>query len=177
MTGEKKGLGAAYVRGMRHAIDKQKAEVFFEMDADLSHDPFLIADFMKKIEEGNDLVIGSRYMKGGSIPSNWAFHRKLFSLFGNLIVRFGLMMPGLKEWTSGYRAIRVEVFETIKRINERHKTAVLVVEHNVKSLFEIVNRAYVLDKGMVVAEGKPRELIASGIFEKVLLGKASKVRP
>ncbi len=63
-----------------------------------------------------------------------------------------------------------EVFETIKRINERHKTAVLVVEHNVKSLFEIVNRAYVLDKGAVVAEGKPRELIASGIFEKVLLG-------
>lgn len=68
-----------------------------------------------------------------------------------------------------------EVFEIIKRINERHKTAVLVVEHNVKSLFEIVNRAYVLDKGAVVAEGKPRELIASGIFEKVLLGKVSKV--
>lgn len=63
-----------------------------------------------------------------------------------------------------------EVFATIKRINERHKTAVLVVEHNVKSLFEIVSRAYVLDKGAVVAAGKPRELIASGIFERVLLG-------
>ncbi|MES2088212.1 MAG: ABC transporter ATP-binding protein [Patescibacteria group bacterium] len=63
-----------------------------------------------------------------------------------------------------------EVFETIRRINERHKTAVLIVEHNVKSLFEIVNRAYVLDKGEVVAEGEPQKLIASGIFEKVLLG-------
>lgn len=114
LSGEKRGLGAAYVRGMRYAIDRLKAEVFFEMDADLSHDPALIPAFLEKIAAGSDLVIGSRYMKGGSIPSNWAFHRKVFSLAGNLMVRFGLMLPGLKEWTSGYRAIKVAVFEDIK---------------------------------------------------------------
>lgn len=63
-----------------------------------------------------------------------------------------------------------EVFAAIKRINEFHKTAVLVVEHNIKSLLEIAHRVYVFDKGKVAAEGKPSELVSSGIFEKVLLG-------
>lgn len=64
-----------------------------------------------------------------------------------------------------------EVFEKIKEINERHKTAIFVVEHNIKSLLQVVNRAYVLDKGKVVREGDPSTLIKSGILEKVFLGK------
>lgn len=64
-----------------------------------------------------------------------------------------------------------EVFAKIKEINERHKTAIFVVEHNLKSLLHIVHRAYVLDRGAVVAEGKPDTIIASGILEKVFLGK------
>lgn len=64
-----------------------------------------------------------------------------------------------------------EVFAKIKEINERHRTAILVVEHNLKSLLHIVNRAYVLDKGAVVSEGKPAEILTSGILEKVFLGK------
>lgn len=64
-----------------------------------------------------------------------------------------------------------EVFAKIKEINERHKTAVFVVEHNLKSLLHIVHRAYVLDKGAVVAEGEPNDVIQSGILEKVFLGK------
>ena len=64
-----------------------------------------------------------------------------------------------------------EVFAKIKEINERHKTAILVVEHNLTSLLHIVDRAYVLDRGAVVAEGKPETIIASGILEKVFLGK------
>ena len=65
-----------------------------------------------------------------------------------------------------------EVFAKIKEINERHKTAIFVVEHNLQSLLHIVDRAYVLDKGVVVAEGKPDEVIQSGILEEVFLGKA-----
>ncbi len=64
-----------------------------------------------------------------------------------------------------------EVFAKIKEINERHKTAIFVVEHNLTSLLHIVHRAYVLDKGVVVAEGKPDEVIKSGILERVFLGK------
>lgn len=65
-----------------------------------------------------------------------------------------------------------EVFAKIKEINTRHKTAIVIVEHNLKSLLEIVDRAYVLDKGQVVAEGTGQNVINSGILEKVFLGKA-----
>jgi len=64
-----------------------------------------------------------------------------------------------------------EVLEKIKEINERHKTAIFVVEHNIKSLLDIVHCAYVLDKGRVVKTGDPLSLIKSGILEKVFLGK------
>lgn len=63
-----------------------------------------------------------------------------------------------------------EVFAKIKEINEQRKTAIVVVEHNIKSLLEIVSRAYVLDRGEVKAEGEPKKLISSGILEKVFLG-------
>ncbi|MDB5259251.1 MAG: hypothetical protein JWO73_459 [Candidatus Taylorbacteria bacterium] len=64
-----------------------------------------------------------------------------------------------------------EVFAKIKEINERRRTAVVVVEHNLASLLEITHRAYVLDKGRVVAQGEPKQLLATGILEKVFLGK------
>lgn len=63
-----------------------------------------------------------------------------------------------------------EVFQNIKQINERHKTAIVVVEHNIKSILDIVHRAYVLAAGKVAAEGKPQELISSGVLEKIFLG-------
>ncbi len=63
-----------------------------------------------------------------------------------------------------------EVFEKIREINERRKTAIFVVEHNLKSLLEITKRAYVLDKGKIYAEGDPKEIIEKGILERVFLG-------
>ncbi len=64
-----------------------------------------------------------------------------------------------------------DMFATIKSINERHNTAIMVVEHNVKSLLGIVQRAYVLDKGQVVYENNTDTLIKSGVLEKVFVGK------
>lgn len=63
-----------------------------------------------------------------------------------------------------------EVFAKIKEINQRHKTAIMIVEHNLKSLLEIVDRAYVLDKGRVVASDSARAIISSNILERVFLG-------
>lgn len=63
-----------------------------------------------------------------------------------------------------------EVFEKIKQINIARKISIVIVEHNLKSVNEIAHRTYVLDKGKVVAEGKPEELMNSGILEKVFLG-------
>ena len=64
-----------------------------------------------------------------------------------------------------------EVFSLIKEINLKRKTAIVIVEHNLKSLLEIVDRAYVLDKGQVVAENTGEAIIKSDILEKVFLGK------
>lgn len=114
--GEKKGLGAAYVRAMTYAIEKMGAEVMFEMDADLFHDPHKVPEFLKRIDEGYDFVIGTRYSDGGSIPKNWGFNRKIYSIGGNLLVKSILMRFSIHDWTGGYRAIRKEVF--LKEKNE-----------------------------------------------------------
>lgn len=65
-----------------------------------------------------------------------------------------------------------EVFAFVKDINQKRKTAILVVEHNIKSLLEIADRGYILDKGKVVAEGNPKELVSKGILERVFTGKS-----
>ena len=109
-TGEKKGLGAAYIRGMQYAIDKMGADVLFEMDADLQHDPEKIPEFLAKIDKGYDMVIGTRYSEGGSIPAAWPIHRKIFSVFGNLLIRTIMMRFWLHDWTGGFRALKKEVF-------------------------------------------------------------------
>lgn len=109
-SGERKGLGAAYVRGMTYAIDKMGAEVVFEMDADGQHDATKIPEFLKKIDEGSDMVIGTRYSGGGSIPPNWPPQRKAFSIVANLLVRTVFMRFSIHDWTGGYRALKKEVF-------------------------------------------------------------------
>lgn len=114
LTGDREGLGKAYLRGMDYAIARLKANIMFEMDADHSHDPKVIPEFLNQIDQGYDLVIGSRYIKGGSIPANWGLHRKIFSIFGNLLVRILLFHFSHHEWTSGYRAIRVPLYQKIK---------------------------------------------------------------
>lgn len=64
-----------------------------------------------------------------------------------------------------------EVFQKIKEINERRKTAILIVEHNIKSLLTIATRAYVLDKGQIIHEGKSQEVLQGHILERVFAGK------
>ncbi len=64
-----------------------------------------------------------------------------------------------------------EVFAKIKEINERRGMAIVVVEHNIQSILQIVDRAYVLDKGVVVTSGAPKELMSSGVLEDVFMGK------
>lgn len=108
---DKEGLGKAYVRGFTYAIEKLDAYVVLEMDADLQHNPQVIPQFLKTIENGADFVIGSRYIKGGSIPKDWGFQRKFFSIVGNLIIRLGFMKLKIADWTSGYRAIKAWVIK------------------------------------------------------------------
>lgn len=116
-VGEKKGLGAAYIRAMNYAVE-HGADIMFEMDADLQHDPTKIPEFLKKIDEGCDMVIGTRYSGGGSIPKEWPIQRKMFSVFGNLLIRTLLLKFSIHDWTGGYRALKKEVF-----LKEKEKLA------------------------------------------------------
>lgn len=110
---QKSGLGGAYLKGMTHAFSELKADAVFEFDADLSHDPNKIPLFLKSLDKGNQLVLGSRYIKGGSIPPEWGLHRKLLSIGANLLIPLILTDFRVRDWTSGYRALTKEVFEAV----------------------------------------------------------------
>ncbi len=114
LRGRKQGLGNAYIRGFKYAMRYMHADIVFEMDADLSHDPAMISFFVYEIQKGSDFVIGSRYIDGGSIPGNWPLIRKLNSQWGNLFARHVAGLGKIKDCTSGYRAIRTSL---LKRIN------------------------------------------------------------
>jgi len=113
IEGRKAGLGAAYIRGMNHAIEKMSAEVVFEMDADFSHNPEDVPRLMSEISSGADFVIGSRYVKGGSIPENWGWLRRMLSLGGNLVARYVAGIYRVRDCTAGFRAIRGEIIRDI----------------------------------------------------------------
>ena len=95
---------------MNYAIDKMGADAMLGIDADNQHPPKKIVEFVKKMDEGFDIVIGTRYSGGGSIPDNWPLRRKIFSIVGNLLVRIILLRPYIHDWTGGYRLIKKEVF-------------------------------------------------------------------
>ncbi len=111
---KKSGLGGAYLKGMAEAFNNMDADVIFEFDADLSHDPRKIPQFLEKIDQGYDFVLGSRYIEGGGIPDDWGAHRKFLSVVGNIIITVVLTDFSIHDWTSGYRAIKKEVYEAVK---------------------------------------------------------------
>lgn len=112
---KKSGLGGAYLSGMNQAFNELGADVVFEFDADLSHDPKKIPAFLKKIDQGYDFVLGSRYIEGGSIPENWGMHRKFLSIFGNLFINFLMLDFSIRDWTTGFRAIKKEVYLAVEK--------------------------------------------------------------
>jgi dolichol-phosphate mannosyltransferase len=111
IKGVKQGLGMALLRGMEFATHTLKADIIVQMDADLSHDPSRMPELIGALDKGYDFSVGSRYIKGGSIPDNWGIHRKIFSICSNLIVRYGLGYPKIRDWTGGYRAYKSEYYQ------------------------------------------------------------------
>ena len=109
LTGEKKGLGEAYKRGMAYALESLHADLIFEMDADLQHDPALLPLFVVLANNGFSLVIGSRFTLGGTTP-NFPWRRRVISIVGTWLVRLFGGLPALRDCTSGYRCIKADVF-------------------------------------------------------------------
>ena len=106
----KSGLGSAYRDGFRWGLERG-FDVLLEMDSDLSHDPAALPSLLGAIEHGADLVIGSRYVPGGSIPA-WSWHRRLLSRWGNRYAA-GLLGLAVNDSTAGFRAYRATMLERI----------------------------------------------------------------
>jgi dolichol-phosphate mannosyltransferase len=106
----KMGLGTAYIAGFRWAL-QESYDLVFEMDADFSHDPAHLSQFLGAIE-GADLVLGSRYRNGKVTVVNWPIKRLLLSYFANVYAR---VVTGLPLWdaTGGFKCFRRKVLEAI----------------------------------------------------------------
>ena len=107
---KKLGLGTAYLAGFRWGLERDYA-LIFEMDADFSHDPQHIPQFLERIESA-DLVIGSRYRDRRVTVVNWPIGRLLLSYFANVYARFVTGLP-IFDSTAGYKCFRRKVLEAI----------------------------------------------------------------
>ena len=104
------GFGPSYRDGFRAAFSAPWCQAVITMDADFSHDPAKIGEMLRKLE-GADVVVGSRYVHGGSI-GNWGLRRRLLSRGANLYVRSVLVLP-VRDVTSGFLCIRREALATL----------------------------------------------------------------
>jgi len=107
----KLGLGTAYLAGFRWGLDRGY-DYLFEMDADFSHDPAHLPEFLEAIEEA-DLVLGSRYLHGRVTVVNWPIGRLLLSYFANVYARVVTGLP-LADATGGFKCFRREVLEALE---------------------------------------------------------------
>lgn len=106
---EKSGIGPAYLAGFKWAL-KRDYEAVIEMDADFSHRPHYIPKFLQGLQR-NDMVVGSRWVKGGRIY-NWSWFRLLLSRAANLYAKWILQVP-VHDLTGGFTAYRRQVLEAL----------------------------------------------------------------
>jgi len=106
----KLGLGTAYIAGFKHGLSHD-FEAICEMDADFSHDPRYLPRLFKALEQGADLALGSRYVRGGGTV-NWGVARKIISRGGSLYARLILGVP-INDLTGGFKAFKRSTLESI----------------------------------------------------------------
>ncbi len=109
---EKSGIGAAYFTGFNYADEMLGADVVIEFDGDFQHPPETIPLLLRKIEEGADLVLGSRAVRGGAYPRQWGLKRLFLSKVGGFVARFILFFPSrsffkVSDPTTGLKATKV----------------------------------------------------------------------
>jgi dolichol-phosphate mannosyltransferase len=121
----KLGLRSAYLEGFQSAFGLG-ADVVVQMDADFSHDPAVLTEMARRIVS-HDVVIGSRYVKGGSLSKGWPAWRRALSAFGNFYARTILGLP-LHDVTTGYRMWRCEALQNMPLERIRSNGYIFLVE-------------------------------------------------
>ncbi len=107
---KKEGLGKAYMAGFKAVLADENVRYIFEMDADFSHQPKFIPDFLEKIKTA-DIVLGSRYIDRGGVE-NWGLVRRFISWLANYIIRVILHLP-YRDLTGGFKCFRREALQKI----------------------------------------------------------------
>jgi dolichol-phosphate mannosyltransferase len=126
----KTGLGQAYLAGFAHALSGG-AQFVFEMDADFSHHPTYLGHLLKAAEDA-DLVLGSRYVRGGTVE-NWGAMRRTISYGGGVYAR-AVLGVGIHDLTGGFKCIRREVLEAIDLESVRAEGYVFQIEITYRAL-------------------------------------------
>ena len=126
----KLGLGTAYIMGFRWALERGYDYVF-EMDADFSHDPLYLKEFLKAVEDA-DIVLGSRYLDGKVAVVNWPMGRLMLSYCANIYARW---ITGLRIWdlTGGFKCFRRRVLETLDLSQVRSNGYAFQIEMSVRA--------------------------------------------
>ncbi len=134
---KKSGLGTAYIAGFKYAL-KNNYDYIFEMDADFSHDPKELKNFLKAIKN-YDLVLGSRYIKGVNVV-NWPMRRLILSYFANFYTQ---IITGLriKDATGGFKCFKRKVLESINLDNIRSNGYAFQIEMTYKAFKKVLKSA------------------------------------
>jgi len=109
---KKEGLGKAYLFGFNYLLKNKSYDYILQMDADLSHNPENIKDFLRASLDGYDFVVGSRYVKGGSLPKNWPWYRRYLSIFGNLYSQL-ILGKIISDYTGGFNMYSIKLIKKI----------------------------------------------------------------
>lgn len=160
------GLGIAFVPQGRRVFTHLTVEENLEIGGYVMKDKREIKRRMEEVMELFPLLKTKRKSPSGTLSGG---QQQMLALARGLMLDPKVLL--LDEPSLGLAPkIVKEVFQKIKEINQRHKTAIMVVEHNIKSLLDIADRAYVLGKGKVAAKGTAFEIVKSHILEEVFLG-------
>jgi branched-chain amino acid transport system ATP-binding protein len=160
--------GIAYVPQGRRVFTHLSVEENLEIGAYIVRDKNLVKQRMAEVMEFFPALKTKRKAKSGTLSGG---QQQMLAIARGLMVDPKVLL--LDEPSLGLAPkIVKEVFAKIHEINQNRKTAVMVVEHNIKSLLNIVDRAYVLARGKVAAQGKPQDLVQGDTLEKIFLGEA-----
>lgn len=160
-------MGVSFVPQGRRVFTSLTVEENLEIGAFMVNDRGEVRRRMEEVMKTFPVLKEKRRAPSGTLSGG---QQQMLAIARGLMTEPRLLL--LDEPTLGLSPKLVkEVFQKIRDVHAQHHTAILIVEHNIKSLLEFIDRAYILDKGRVVAHGNPTQLIEAGTLEKVFMGR------
>ncbi|MBI3573593.1 ABC transporter ATP-binding protein [Candidatus Kaiserbacteria bacterium] len=159
--------GIAFVPQGRRVFTDLSVEENLEIGGFMIKDSRIVKERIKELYEMFPMLREKRYKKSGTLSGG---QQQMLAIARGLMTDPKVLLLDEPSLGLAPKVVK-EVFAFVRDINQKRNTAVLVVEHNIKSLLEIADRGYILDKGKVVASGDPKELVAKGILQKVFSGR------